>query len=127
MQQNIEILQKDLMTLEHKIAENIKQEGQLEAEAKRAFGVAQKSDDPAQLGIALHFEQAQGEKIEALRVSRAELEKKQGQVHEQVRALFAEQKRYEILEERRIATARAELLKKQQAEMDDLAQRRKDN
>ena len=114
------------MALEQEKAQNIAREGELLTEARRAFGVAQKSDDPTQLGIALHFEHAQSNKVEKLRDVRAEIERNLTHVHDKVRSLFAEQKRYEILEERQIAAARAELLKKQQAELDDLAQRRKE-
>lgn len=123
--QSLEALQKEMSELEKHTQRLETEQKRLRAEADKSFTDAQKSDDPQQMFMALHFIARQDAQILILKEQQHKIGARKEELNAQIRAHFAEQKRYEILEERQRAEKRATIMKKQQAELDDLAQREK--
>ncbi len=124
-EQTLESLQKDISTRQTKHANLTATIQTHKQEAKSAFTDAQKADDPNQLAIALNFTYNQDVKIKECLKKQEKLTQEIVELNNKIRAQFAEKKRYEILLERQQQEARQTYLKKQQNELDDLAQNKR--
>ena len=123
-EQTLESLQKEISTYQKQQARLEQKIQTLQQEKNAAFTDAKKAEDPQQFSIALHFTQQQETRIEECKDKKIEINAEIEKLNQNIRTQFAEKKRYQILLERQEEEARSVYLKKQQSELDDLAQKK---
>lgn len=119
----VEELQKQMATLDLARADLQRQVDQLAASVPEEQVAANASKE----GFVAYGSYAQAVIIrkQNLRVSLEEVDGQAGKLRAELEAAFAELKKYEIMEERRVAQLKAEAQKAEQAEIDEIAQRRR--
>lgn len=119
----VEELQKQMATLDTARADLQRQVDQLAASVPEEQVAANASKD----GFVAYGSYAQAVIVrkQNIRGSIDELDAQAGRLREELERAFAELKKFEIMEERRVAQLRAEREKRDQAAIDDIAQRRR--
>ncbi|MCW5723334.1 MAG: flagellar export protein FliJ [Maricaulaceae bacterium] len=119
----VEELQKQIAELDRARGALENQIGRLEASVPEEQAEAAKSKD----GYLAYGSYAQAviRRKQNIRASLDEVEVQAGAIRERLTAAFQELKKYELLEERRLARAEAALRAAEQAELDDIAQTRR--
>lgn len=101
-----------------------KRETELNSSIDSEYEVAAMGNDSALLSFAGAFSLKSNDEILDIKKARLDAQKLMVEKRELLRQRFAEQKRYEILLDRKRAELKKELQKKQQADLDDLSMMR---
>ena len=116
----VEEKQKEIADLQKVIDQMLARKAHLQSSIQAEYKVAETSGDANMFQMAGHYHQRAKAELVDIDEAMANAQKIMGEKRAQLQNLFAEQKRYEILLERRKAEAHKERLKKDQAVMDEL-------
>jgi len=121
----VELAQRQLARTQQEIQAAGAAMRRLEEDAAVAFVQAVAEDDVLSLQAAGAVQEKARRGIAALKEEEAALRQREGEEKARLQAHYAEQKRYEILQERQAAAARKAQAKKAQGALDDVAGRMK--
>jgi hypothetical protein len=116
-------VQKKIHDIETAISDVDSRVAGLLLQVEAGYAQAQKTQQPNEYQDAGKFAARAEEQQEALKASRRELELEKRGLQQQLRNLFTEKKRYEILRDRKLEEARVQRAKKAQATLEDLTNR----
>jgi flagellar export protein FliJ len=116
-------IQKQIHDMETAIADADSRVAELLIQVEVGYNQAQKTLRPDEYQDAGRFAARAKEEQDFLKKIRRELEAKKRELRQQLRDVFTEKKRYEILRDRKREEARAQRAKKNQATLEDLTNR----